>query len=133
MKLKNNILYVGLAVAGVIFAYPVLSRQAAGNYADINSTEFSKKLNDKEVTIIDVRTPGEVQNGYIKGADLFIDFYAPDFTERLSKLDKNKIYYVYCQSGVRSAKASTIMTNNGFKNVYNLLGGFGSWKGETTR
>ncbi len=35
-------------------------------------------------------------------------------------LDKNKTYYVYCRSGNRSTKASTLMSDLGFIKIYNV-------------
>ena len=42
-------------------------------------------------------------------------------------LDKKKPVYVYCAVGGRSAKASKVLQESGFKTVYNLLGGFNGW------
>ena len=44
------------------------------------------------------------------------------------KLDKDKNYYVYCKSGVRSVTACQILESLGIKNTFNLLGGFTSWQ-----
>ncbi|MFH0941824.1 MAG: rhodanese-like domain-containing protein, partial [Chloroflexota bacterium] len=52
--------------------------------------------------IIDVRTPGEYEGGHIAGA-VNLDFNAAGFNAEVDKLDKNKTYLVYCQSGRRSA------------------------------
>ena len=35
---------------------------------------------------------------------------------------------VLCAGGVRSAIASSILENKGFKQVFNVLGGMGSWQ-----
>ena len=48
----------------------------------------------------------------------------------IQKLDKNKNYYVYCHSGVRSVQACQIMKSFGFENLYNLLGGISEWTGQ---
>ncbi len=55
-----------------------------------------------------------------------ITFDYPKETE----IDKNKSYIVYCRSGARSAKASYYLSQNGFKNVYNLEGGISGYSGE---
>lgn len=47
----------------------------------------------------------------------------------VEELDKTKNYYVYCQAGMRSAKACGIMNQLGIENTYNLLGGIGEWTG----
>ena len=44
-----------------------------------------------------------------------------------AKLDKSKIYLIYCRSGNRSSKAATIMDSLGFKKTIDLEGGFLKW------
>jgi rhodanese-related sulfurtransferase len=81
------------------------------------------------VILIDVRTPGEISQGYIEGADSFINFNSNDFATKINQLDKNYTYVMYCRSGGRSGKASEYMIKNGFSNVYNLQGGILQYKG----
>ena len=50
-----------------------------------------------------------------------------DFMKFLEKSEKDNNYYVYCRSGKRSHAACEIMAEMGFKNVYNLKGGFIDW------
>ncbi len=99
--------------------------------ANLSQEEWEEQLgNDSNAFVLDVRTPEEVEEGYIPGATN-IDFYlGPDFLAEVEKLDKNKNYYVYCRSGNRSGQACAIMENAGFKNAYNLEGGFMNWQGE---
>jgi rhodanese-related sulfurtransferase len=95
--------------------------------ADLSTTDFQKKLAAESAAIIlDVRTPEEYANGHLQNATT-INFYDADFKEKASKLDKTKPVYVYCAAGGRSAKASKILQDAGFKTVYNLLGGFNGW------
>ncbi|MCS7085582.1 MAG: rhodanese-like domain-containing protein [Bacteroidia bacterium] len=77
-------------------------------------------------TFIDVRTPQEYASGHIKGC-LHIDVLSKDFDKAVSKLDKNKTYYVYCASGGRSENAVDRMIKLGFTSVYNV-GGFSDIK-----
>jgi len=76
--------------------------------------------------IIDVRTPQEYAAGHIPNA-VNIDFNAADFKENLSVLDKNVNYIVYCRTGMRSAAASKVMAELGFKYINNMIGGFSDW------
>lgn len=105
------------------------SQQADNSYVNIDNKAFAEKMKDEQVIVLDVRTPDEFRQGHIPGAEL-IDYLAPDFSTRIASLDKNKTYLVYCAAGSRSAKASDIMTKNGFKNIYNLQGGYNAWNGE---
>jgi rhodanese-related sulfurtransferase len=90
-------------------------------------------LSDTNIVMIDVRTPSEIKEGYIPGADLFIDYNGGNFENDIQKLDKSKTYIMYCRSGGRSGKASSYMINNGFINVYNLEGGVLSFKGSLVK
>lgn len=81
----------------------------------------------KDLIILDVRTPKEYSGERLDGA-LHIDFWGEGFVDSVSKLDRGKIYLVYCASGVRSKKAMNKMGELGFKQVYNLRGGIWAWK-----
>ncbi|WP_047545093.1 rhodanese-like domain-containing protein [Psychroserpens sp. Hel_I_66] len=99
--------------------------------ADLSQQEWTSKLNaDENAVILDVRTPEEVAQGMIPNA-MAIDIYkGQGFIDEIEKLDKTKTYYVYCRSGARSGQACSVMNQLGFKNAYNLTGGFMEWQGE---
>ena len=46
----------------------------------------------------------------------------------MAKLDKDKVYLVYCAGGVRSAHACKKMSEMGFKYTVDLAPGFNGWK-----
>lgn len=85
---------------------------------------------DKNAFIIDVRTPEEYNLSHIPNAKN-IDFYNPqNFMQEIEKLDKEHSYYIYCRTGARSANSCALMSELGFNNTYNLVGGIVEWKGE---
>jgi len=85
---------------------------------------------DENAVILDVRTEDECNQGIIENS-INIDIHkGQDFIDAIEALDKNKNYYIYCRSGVRSAKACEIMNELGFENTYNLLGGIIEWNGD---
>ncbi|MGB5370878.1 MAG: rhodanese-like domain-containing protein [Flavobacteriaceae bacterium] len=98
---------------------------------DLSQEEWSEQLQqDGNAMVLDVRTPEELEEGFIPNATN-IDFYlGQEFLSEIEKLDKAKNYYVYCRSGNRSGQACAIMNSLGFKNTYNLAGGFMNWEGE---
>lgn len=99
--------------------------------ADLTQEEWSEQLESDENTfILDVRTPEEVEEGYIPGATNIDIYLGQEFVDELEKLDKSKNYYVYCRSGQRSGQACAIMNKLGFENAYNLEGGFMNWTGD---
>jgi len=93
----------------------------------VSATEFHQIYAERGGKIVDVRTEGELELGYIPNAN-HIDFYSNSFKEELAELDMSKPVFVYCAGGNRSGKAMKIMASMGFEEVYNLTGGFQSWK-----
>lgn len=99
----------------------------ASEIVSLDAQGFKESLEaNPDAVILDVRTPPEVAEGIIPGA-INIDYNAPDFSEKISALDKSKPYYVYCMGGGRGSKALDKMKADGFVNVINLEGGYKSW------
>ena len=94
----------------------------------VSAEKFKQLVESGDGIILDVRTPEEVDQGYINGAST-INFYDEDFESKLNLIQKDKPVYVYCKAGGRSGKAAEMMKKNGFKKVYNLEGGMNSWMG----
>ncbi len=84
---------------------------------------------NKNFSIIDVRTPEEYANGYIENSTNII-YNSNSFIDEVNQLDKNKTYLVYCRLGRRSRKAVNIMKELGIKEVYNMVGGITRWEAE---
>lgn len=80
-----------------------------------------------DVRVLDVRTPEEFAEGHVEGATL-IDFYEPDFAERIAALDRDATYVVYCRSGNRSGQATALMAEQGFSAVHDVDGGVLAWE-----
>jgi phage shock protein E len=95
---------------------------------NVKSIEF-KQLADSipEAVIIDLRTADELKTGIIPNA-INIDFLAKDFETQIGNLDPLKPYFIYCAGGGRSGETAELMSQKGFKQVYNLQGGFTAWK-----
>ena len=95
------------------------STSEGGAIVNASAEEFKKGMHGENVILIDVRTPDEVSQGMIEGAQ-DIDIYSPNFAKRIAELDTNKTVYVYCRSGGRSSRAAQQMKEIGFKKIYNL-------------
>ncbi|MGC8830127.1 MAG: rhodanese-like domain-containing protein [Verrucomicrobiia bacterium] len=100
---------------------------ASSNIVNLTVEEFESLLKEKDVVVLDVRTEKEFSQSHIKNA-INIDYLKSDFATRISQLDKNKKYLVYCATGGRSAAACNEMEKLDFKNCFNLKGGFSAWK-----
>lgn len=98
---------------------------------DLTKAEWKEQIKqDDNAVILDVRTEGEVEEGYIPEAKNLDIHKGQGFVDEIENLDKSKNYYVYCRSGGRSAQACSLMDQKGFENTYNLLGGFSEWDGD---
>lgn len=71
--------------------------------------------------LIDVRTKSEYEMGTIRGA---LNIPVDELRERFDEIPKNKDIIIFCQIGLRGYLAHKILTQNGFKNVKNLSGGY---------
>lgn len=80
------------------------------------------EINLNEYILIDVRSRREFRENHLNGA---INIPLPDIKKNIEKNIKNKTrkVLVYCQSGIRSARAVEIMEDLGYTEVYNLKGG----------
>lgn len=97
---------------------------------DISQEQWWSQLQeDKNAVILDVRTEDEFNRGIIPGAKNIDIHKGQGFIYEVEELDKTKNYYVYCQAGMRSAKACNVMNELGFDTTYNLVGGMSQWDG----
>jgi rhodanese-related sulfurtransferase/glutaredoxin len=96
------------------------------NVLDVESHQMVKLLENNPGVLLDIRTPKEVSKGYLKNAS-FINFYDESFLQKASWIKKNQPIYVYCHAGGRSSKAAEMFIELGFREVYNLIGGYSKW------
>jgi phage shock protein E len=101
----------------VLVASPVLASCGGSTSSTDDTTTVISLVPAGKV--IDVRTPEEFAEGYVKGA-VNIDVSNPNFESQIAELDKDAAYSIYCRSGNRSAAAVEIMRNAGFTNVVDL-------------
>ncbi len=83
---------------------------------------------DNNILLLDVRTKEEYDAGHIKGAEILTLDTIETNMENIYP-DKDRVIYVYCRSGRRSAIAADILVNLGYKKIYDL-GGIINWKYE---
>lgn len=79
-----------------------------------------ENLPKDSVIMLDTRTVQEYSRGHIPGT---VNIPLDELRERLNELDKNKVIYVNCFSGLRSYIACRILVQKGF-DCYNLSGGY---------
>lgn len=86
--------------------------------------------NRDSFTVIDVRSKDDYNKGHIDGA---INIPHEELKETAKSFDKNKKYVVHCNKGTTGNAAQNLLLNLGFKEVYNLSGGYSQYKIEFGR
>ena len=94
---------------------------------NIDVKEAVRVIREQVPFLLDVRTIGEYQSGHLSNSVLIP---VQDLESRVNDLpqDHERAILVYCRSGNRSVAAGDFLTRRGYKNVFNLLGGIGSWE-----
>jgi len=123
MTAEQIFLYALIALAAFYIIRKILLIRSVKHYS---ANEVSNKIKkERNVVLLDVRTPSERKRNFIKGS-----FHIPitSITSSLSELRKFKDAEVicYCQTGSRSLNAAAKLKRLGY-NASNLKGGITRW------
>ena len=119
VKLKKEIVTIGDS--------SIDPTEEVGKYVD--PKDWNKLLENEDTILIDTRNNYEYSIGTFKNSinpktDKFREFPMWISKQKFSKKDKEtKNIAMFCTGGIRCEKASSLMKNQGFKNVYHLKGG----------
>ena len=96
------------------------------NIKEIDVQDLSNWMEDtdRDIHVVDVRTPREYQAGSIEGADHIPLHLIP---LRINELPKDKELVFICRTGARSAQATMFATGQGLDKAHNLRGGLVNW------
>ncbi len=110
---------------GIVSLYLII--KLFGFLGRLGIKQLSPKELDKKkgMMLLDTRTDKEYGQGHIPGA---VHVPLADIGDRVKKLKKDKELVVYCQNGNRSIWAIKRLMGMGYKNLYNLKGGYNAWK-----
>jgi len=104
----------------------------AAGHKRIDGPELQRMMKDpvKEI-IVDVREPWRYDRAHIPGA---INIPFDGAHERIIKeLPGNERIVFVCHGGPMGDELASILSNDGFTDVYNLKGGMHRWKGDLAR
>ncbi|WP_176699890.1 rhodanese-like domain-containing protein [Neobacillus massiliamazoniensis] len=90
-------------------------------------TEEEFRAGYRKAQLIDVREPNEFDAGHILGAR---NIPLSQMRMRMKEIRSDLPVYLYCQSGVRSARAAQFLYRKGYKDLSQLQGGFKKWTGK---
>ena len=116
VRLKKEI--VALGVEGIS------PNDKVGRY--VNPEDWNALIEDPSTIVIDTRNNYEVDIGTFKNSinpqtETFREF--PSFVEKNLKNNKQKKIAMFCTGGIRCEKATSLMLEKGFEDVYHLKGG----------
>ncbi len=115
-------------IIGFLFLAHIVFAQNKDKYL-LSINDFEAKLRDNigVAQLIDVRTPEEYMRGHLKRA-INLNFNDDNFEDIVkTKLDKTRPVFVYCFSGRRSTDVAVFLRDLGYKEVYDMAGGFAKW------
>lgn len=112
---KDPVMYTGM----------ILDNAAHRGRTIITPAELMADRNS--YTVIDVRSPGDYSKGHIEGA---VNIPHEEMKGRIRELNINDEIVVHCNKGTTGNAAQNLLINLGFKNVYNLSGGYSQYKME---
>jgi DMSO/TMAO reductase YedYZ molybdopterin-dependent catalytic subunit/rhodanese-related sulfurtransferase/glyoxylase-like metal-dependent hydrolase (beta-lactamase superfamily II) len=108
--------------AGVLSGRPELveasSRFTIGQLAELQGLE-------PDLQLVDVRGAAETANGTLPEA---VEIPLAVFAGSIDALDRDLPVVIYCASGYRSQVAASVLAAAGFRDVSDLLGGYGAWR-----
>lgn len=103
----------------------VVSVCLAAGPVNVNAPEAKALMAKKSgLVLIDVRTPGEYQQGRLKGAKL-IPLY--ELQQRMQEIPRDKPILIYCAVGARSLQAARFLSSQGYREVYQISDGLVGW------
>lgn len=116
VRLKKEIVALGVSNVSPI--------KKVGQY--VKPSDWNELISDPNTIVIDTRNGYEVDIGSFKGAinpntETFREF--PGYIDEKLTPNKNKKIAMFCTGGIRCEKATSLMLEKGFENVYHLQGG----------
>jgi rhodanese-related sulfurtransferase len=92
----------------------------------ITVDELNRRIKEgKAKVVLDVRRPGEWKAGHIRSAT---HMPLSHLVETSQSLDHDQSIHVICAGGFRSSAATSILEQQGFHNVTNVVGGMTAWQ-----
>ncbi len=92
---------------------------------DLSVQQLQQKLHNSETPILlDVREIDEYKFVHIQDS---LHIPINSLAQQLHTLDSQQEIVVICHHGIRSKQAAYFLDHNGFKNIFNLVGGIDAW------
>lgn len=121
--MRKLVMLVSFLVVGTLLI--VLFTSNKGEITKIDVETLQNRLENEDITLIDVREVEEYEGGHIEGA-----VNAPLSSLNTTELPhvKDEPIYIICRSGNRSAQAAQILSDRGYTEVYDVTDGMIAWE-----
>lgn len=121
--MRKIVMVLSVLVVGTLLI--VLFTSNKGEITKIDVETLQNKLENDDITLIDVREVEEYEGGHIEGA-----VNAPLSTLNETELPyaKDDPIYIICRSGNRSAQAARLLNDRGYTEIYDVTGGMIAWE-----
>ena len=93
-------------------------------FKEIVAQKVQEMQEEDAVNVVDIRDSGSYSTGHIPNAVSLNDGNVKEYIETT---DKEKPLVVCCYHGNSSRSAAEYLSQNGFKEVYSMTGGFDAW------
>lgn len=93
-------------------------------FKEIAPQKVQEMLEEHPINVVDIRDHDSYSAGHIPNAVYLCDGNVKDYIE---SADKEKPLVVCCYKGNSSRGAAEYLSQNGFKEVYSMTGGFAAW------
>jgi thiosulfate sulfurtransferase len=94
-------------------------------FKEIEVEEAARLLEGGKALFVDIRDPASFEAAHVPGALHLSDTNIQAF---VSGTDKAKPVVLYCYHGHTSQGAAAYLLDQGFQEVYSVVGGFEGWK-----
>jgi hydroxyacylglutathione hydrolase len=107
---------------------PGIPAEAMRSVERVTAAELAKLMSStKPPLVLDVRGPGEREALHLAGS---LHIPLPELGRRFSEVPKGREIVVHCAGGYRSSMAASMLRNQGFTPVEDLIGGIRAWEDE---
>ena len=125
--IQNNWLLILVVISsGAMLVWPLVQGRLSPA-KDVGNLEVTRLINSSNALLVDLRETKEYEGGRLPNAVHIPLSQLGSRGDELGRLSGRPVV-AYCMSGNRSRMANSALARLGFKDIYNLRGGYRAWK-----
>tara|TARA_B100001123_G_C14886985_1_gene858287 strand:- start:429 stop:719 length:291 start_codon:yes stop_codon:yes gene_type:complete len=93
-------------------------------FKELDPHKAQEMIEEESANAVDIRDAASFSAGHVPNA---VSLNDENVKEYIESADKEKPLIVYCYHGISSRGAAEYLSQNGFKEVYSMTGGFEAW------